>query len=164
MSLTQQLWSYLGRLVVHVSRYLTHTHTETHTHTHTVALLCVSDQPVAEAATCATHNKHNRRTFIFSAEFEPTIPAIKRTQNYALDCTAARMGETHFYLLFFRWRLYGPWNRTAVCACSLVHVFVRKLVWQLCQRKMLEARDCWLTDIGIHEHDGCTSLWSLERH
>ena len=94
----------------------------THTHAHTVALLCANDQLVAEAAPCATHNKHNRRILIFSAGFEPTIPAIRRTQNYALDRTAARLGETHFYLLFFRWRLYGLSNHTAAFACSVVHV------------------------------------------
>ena len=53
-----------------------------------VGLLCKSDQLVAEAATCTTHNKHSRRTSMPSVVCEPTIPAIKRPQIYALDRTA----------------------------------------------------------------------------
>ena len=46
-------------------RFLDHTKLDTHTHTHThasaVGLLFTSDQPVAEAATYQTHNKHKRQ-------------------------------------------------------------------------------------------------------
>ena len=59
----------LGRQIVEVSR--AHTIGHTHTHTHPVGFLCTSDQPVADAATYTTHNKHNRWI---------TIPAIKRLQ------------------------------------------------------------------------------------
>ena len=41
---------------------------------HPVALLWASDQPVAQAATCSTHNKHERRTSMLPAGFEPSIP------------------------------------------------------------------------------------------
>jgi hypothetical protein len=44
---------------------------------HPVGLLWTSDQLVAEAATCTTHNKHNRLTFISSTGFEPAIPTIE---------------------------------------------------------------------------------------
>ena len=43
--------------------------TDTHTHTHPVALPWTSDQPVADAATNTTHNKHNRRTSMRLAGF-----------------------------------------------------------------------------------------------
>lgn len=39
----------------------------------------MSDQPVALAATSATHKKHKRRTSMPSAGFEPAIPAIEQT-------------------------------------------------------------------------------------
>jgi hypothetical protein len=61
-------------------------------HTQPVRLLCMSDQLVAEAATCIKHNKHNRRTSMTSAGFEPAIPAIKRLQTYALDRTSSWIG------------------------------------------------------------------------
>jgi len=44
--------------------------------THSVGPLWTSDQPVAEADTCTTHNKHNRRTSMFWAEFESKITAV----------------------------------------------------------------------------------------
>jgi hypothetical protein len=47
-------------------------------------LLWPSDQPVAEAATCATHSKHKRRTSMPLAGFETAIQAIKWVQDYAL--------------------------------------------------------------------------------
>ena len=43
-------------------------------HTHPVGLLWMSDQPVAEAATYTTHNKHKIWTSIPSAGFKPTLP------------------------------------------------------------------------------------------
>lgn len=48
--------------------------------TQPVGLLGTSDQSITEAATCTTHNKHNRLTSILSAEFETVIPAIERPQ------------------------------------------------------------------------------------
>jgi hypothetical protein len=61
---------------------------------HSVGLLRTSHQLVAEAATYTnTHNKHNRRKSIPSAEFEPAIPGIKRLHTYALDRTAAGIGN-----------------------------------------------------------------------
>jgi len=65
----------------------TQTHTHTHTHTYTVGLLLTSDQPVAEAATYRTHNKHKRRTFMPSVGFEPAIPAIMRPKTFAWELT-----------------------------------------------------------------------------
>jgi hypothetical protein len=52
----------------------------------------MSDQLVADAAAYATHDKQNR-TFMASAEFEPVIPAIEPLQTYALDRTAAGIGQ-----------------------------------------------------------------------
>jgi len=57
-------------------------------HRHQVGLLWASDQLVAEAAICTTHNKYKRRTSMPSAGFEPAIPAIKRQQIPAFDGTA----------------------------------------------------------------------------
>jgi hypothetical protein len=52
-------------------------HTHTHTHTHKpVALLCTSDQPVADAATYKTHKKRKIRTSMPLMGFEPAIPTI----------------------------------------------------------------------------------------
>jgi len=52
----------------------------------------MSDQPVAEAATCTTHNTPNRRTSVPSSGFETSIPAIQRLQTYASDRTATGIG------------------------------------------------------------------------
>ena len=61
---------------------------------HSVGLLQTSYQLVAEAATYTnTHNKHNRRKSIPSAEFEPAISGIKRLYTYALDRTATGIGN-----------------------------------------------------------------------
>ena len=46
-------------------------------HTHSVGLLWRSDQPIAEATTCTTRNKHTRRPSIRSAKFESVIPAFE---------------------------------------------------------------------------------------
>jgi hypothetical protein len=50
--------------------------------TRPLGLLWASDQLVAETATCTTHNKHNRRTYMPSAGHEPAIPVIQQPQNY----------------------------------------------------------------------------------
>ena len=59
---------------------------------HPVVLLWTSDHLISKAATCTTQNKHNRRTSMPSAGFEPAIPAIKRLQTHALDHTATGIG------------------------------------------------------------------------
>jgi hypothetical protein len=51
------------------------------------------DQLVAEAAAHTTHKKHKRRTSMFSAVFEPSIPAIKRLQAYTLNRPATGIGK-----------------------------------------------------------------------
>jgi len=58
-----------------------------HTHTYMVGILWTSDQIVAEAATYAIYNKHNRRTSTPSARCEPAFPAIKGQQICVLDHT-----------------------------------------------------------------------------
>jgi hypothetical protein len=83
-SVAQQPKSGLGRLIVEVSRSHTIRHTHTHKHTHTVGLLWTSDQPVADATTYTTHNKHEGRVSMLTAGLEPAIPAIKRLQAYAV--------------------------------------------------------------------------------
>ena len=60
------------------------THRHTHTRTHPVALLWTSNQPLAQAATYTTHNKHMRRISMLSLGFELAIPAIERPQTCAL--------------------------------------------------------------------------------
>jgi len=67
----------------------------------------MNDQLVAEAATCTTHRKHNRPTFMPSPAFEPVIQATKRRQTYTLDRTAAGIGirPLHISLLLNSW-----WN------------------------------------------------------
>jgi hypothetical protein len=72
----------LRHLILEVSR----------THTHRLGLLWTSDQLVAEAATCTTHNKHKRWKTMSSAGFVPAVPTIKRLQTYALDRTATGIG------------------------------------------------------------------------
>jgi hypothetical protein len=59
----------------------------TDTHTQSSRLVRTSNHIIAEAATCATHNKQNRRTSLPSAEFELAIPAVKQLQTYALNYT-----------------------------------------------------------------------------
>lgn len=49
----------------------------------------MGDQPVTEATTYTTrYNKRKRRITMLSVRFEPAIPAIERSQTYALDRTA----------------------------------------------------------------------------
>jgi hypothetical protein len=67
-------------------------HNSTHTHTHPFGLPWTSDQPVAEAAACTTHNKSKSRTSMHSAEFEPATPVIDRPQTYALGSTDTGIG------------------------------------------------------------------------
>jgi hypothetical protein len=51
------------------------------------------DQPVTEAATYTTHNKHKRRTTSMpSLGFEPGITVVEWLQTYALDRTATGIG------------------------------------------------------------------------
>jgi hypothetical protein len=81
-SVVQQPKSGPGCLIADVPR----SHTIRHTLGKTV---WTSDQLVAEAATYTTCKK---QTSIPSAGFEPAIPAVRRLQTYASDCTAARIG------------------------------------------------------------------------
>jgi len=53
----------------------------------------MSDQLVAKAPSCTTHNKLKRRTAIPPAVFKPVIPAIKQLQIYALHRTATGIGS-----------------------------------------------------------------------
>ena len=68
-------------------RSIDHTQLDTNIYTHTQTQ--TSDRLFAQAATYTTHNKHKRRTFVPSAGFEPTIPAIEWPQTYALDRAAS---------------------------------------------------------------------------
>jgi hypothetical protein len=72
----------LGRVAVQFSTSYTTGQTQP------LGLLHMSDQPVSETTTYTTHNKHNRRTSIPSAWFEPAIPANKQFQTYFLERTA----------------------------------------------------------------------------
>jgi hypothetical protein len=68
----------LDHLIVEVSR------SHTVTHTYPVGILWKSDQPVVEAATYTTHNKHKTRTSIHTSGFEPAILEIERRRTCAL--------------------------------------------------------------------------------
>jgi hypothetical protein len=70
----------------------------THAIRHTVGLLWTSDQPVAETSPAQdnTTYKHERQTSMPRAEFEPTIPATKQPQTYALDRAATGIGFLSF--------------------------------------------------------------------
>jgi hypothetical protein len=52
----------------------------------------MSDQPDADTSTYTMHNTYNRQTSMPPAGFEPTIPASKRPQNYALDNAVISIG------------------------------------------------------------------------
>jgi len=69
----------------------------TDSHTHPLDLLSTSDQPVVEATTYTTHNKHEGRTSMPSAGFEPAIPAVKRPQTYTLCRTATGIGRLSLF-------------------------------------------------------------------
>jgi len=60
-------------------------------------LLWTSDQPVAEAATNITCNRHNRRTCIASMRFEPASPVSENPQTHALDRAATGIGLCKVY-------------------------------------------------------------------
>jgi len=97
----------LVRLILEVSKPLsphththshtyTHTHTHIHTHTHTYTEFHrTSDDPVAEAATHTTQNKHKRRIAIPSAGYTIWISAIKWLQIYTLDRTATWIEDVY---------------------------------------------------------------------
>jgi len=76
----------------HLNVEVSMSHTHTHTYTYPAGLLWTSDQLVTKAATYKTHNKHNRRTSMPSAGFEPASPPIERSQMCALDSTANGIG------------------------------------------------------------------------
>jgi hypothetical protein len=73
----------VDRLIVDIST--SHTHTHTHRSARAMALLSMSDQLVAKAATYTTQDKHKWRIYIPSTGFEPAIPAIDRRYSYVLD-------------------------------------------------------------------------------
>jgi hypothetical protein len=54
--------------------------------------LCTSEHRVAEDASYTTHNKFKRRTYMFSAGFEPATQVIKRLHTYVLDSTTTGIG------------------------------------------------------------------------
>jgi hypothetical protein len=90
----------IDHLVIEVSR------SHTVRYTQPVGLLWTSDQPVAEAVTCA---KHNRPIYKLSAGLELAIPAVERLQTYALERTATGMGQQRYIARAYtryRWCCY----------------------------------------------------------
>ena len=70
--------------------------TNSHTHTHIHCRTPLNKWPTrAEAATHTTPNRHKWRAIMFSAGFEPVIPATKPPQTYALDRTATGTGKSN---------------------------------------------------------------------
>lgn len=73
--------------------YSRHAHTTPHTQTaHPVWLLWISDQLVAQAATCQHTTNTGDGQPCLQRYSNPAIPAIKRPQTYALDSTAIGIG------------------------------------------------------------------------
>jgi hypothetical protein len=65
------------------------------TQTLSVGLLWTRDQPVSEAATYTTQNKHKVRISTPSIGFEPAIPEIDKPQNYrGAEKSLTRPGRT----------------------------------------------------------------------
>jgi hypothetical protein len=92
-----------GRFIVDVSRW----HTIRQKHKKTVRLLWTSDQLVAEAAVCITHNKHKKRTFMPAAWSEVVTPAIERLQTYALDLVTTGISLIDTQLRRILWVFVG---------------------------------------------------------
>ena len=65
------------------------------------------DRPVAMASTYTTHNKHEIKTFITPAGFEPAIPTIVRPQ----ACMFHRLDHL-WDRLFIRMRIISVLQRT----------------------------------------------------
>jgi hypothetical protein len=89
-----------------------------HTYRRTVGLLWTSDQPVAETSTYT--GQHKRQTSMPRARFEPTTPATKRPQTYALDraanmCPLSQANTRQFFLCLF----YDTFSVTIVCSVSV---------------------------------------------
>ena len=77
--------------------FLHHTQLDTHTHTKPAGLLWTSFQPAAEAATCTTHNEHERRTSMPSVGFEPAMSAVKQLRTYDFELQEHRYRWTATY-------------------------------------------------------------------
>jgi hypothetical protein len=96
LSVAQHPKSGLGHLSLWVPR--SHTITQTHTHPDGLSerVIRSSQRPLP---TRQTTNK--RRTSLPSDAFESAFPAIKQLQNYALDCSATRIGLLPFSSEYF---------------------------------------------------------------
>jgi hypothetical protein len=80
-------------LILEVSK----SHSQTH---YSVGLIWTRDQLVEETST-SQHTSHDRQTFMHPVGFEPTIPASKRPQTYALLVTStATLNKTRFKVPF----------------------------------------------------------------
>jgi hypothetical protein len=100
-SVALQPKSDLDRLIVDVSR------SHIIRNTKPTGFLRTSDQFVAETATLTTHNKHNRRTSVLSAGFEPAILLIDGPQTHALERTATEFDLTNIYQLLYNISDFG---------------------------------------------------------
>jgi hypothetical protein len=77
-------------------RFLSHTLSDTYTQP--PGLLRTSDHLITEAATCTTHNKHNRRKSMPSAGFGLTMSAIKQLHTYGFGLHRHRDRRNVTYL------------------------------------------------------------------
>jgi hypothetical protein len=84
-SVSQNPNSYLGHLIVEVSRSHQIIHTHTHTHTHTVEILWTCDEPVTESATHTAPYRNNRLITVPSSGVETAISEIHCLQTFALN-------------------------------------------------------------------------------
>jgi len=74
---------------------LAHTQTHTHTHTHSPGRSPLNERSARRRGRYlhyTTHDEHKGRTSMPSAGFYPAMPAIKRLETYAFDCTATGIG------------------------------------------------------------------------
>jgi hypothetical protein len=74
-----------------------------------------SDQPVEQAATCKTHNKGSKRTFIPSAVFVPMMATIELLQNYVWESTDTWTGRHKYWQLLIIWLNRHTHNYSIYC-------------------------------------------------
>jgi hypothetical protein len=121
--------SSLGRFIFEVSR----SHTIRPTNTHTLSRTPPNKWLTSHIGRYL-QNKYNRRISMPSARFKPAVPAIKRSQTNALDCTATGIGwiTCTYVLLSMRpfLLLFASLRYTYVCvqldSSHREHVFIAK--------------------------------------
>jgi hypothetical protein len=111
-----------GAQAASLFRFLAHTVSTQHTHTHSVGHLWTSDELVAKAATCTTHNKHKSKIHVLSG-IRTHNPSQERPQPCALDRAATGLGDIIKHLpLYFRFKMLFVTVCVCVCVCVCARV------------------------------------------